>query len=385
MNRTLVLVNIVALLIGVSYGLHGPIVPIFAKNEIGASYGELGLIGMANFFPYMFIPIFVGILLDRYNNGRLLSLGIVINSTSVFLLSIAKSVPEIMVLRAMTGVAHAFFWPPSETIISNSSPPESRVKNIGRFTGFFVSGFMIGPLIGSFLLEGLDISYRTLFEVATFVLASAIMFSLPLSRKDTPKIHTKVSLSAIKQTVRFPEIVMILIFCASSFGMILTIYPAFLNDRSMSATEIEILYFVFGASRVATLASTGWLARRMSMTLVSAVLTISVGLFISFYSHSIIEFASAMLFMGFGFSIIFPLTLEVILRKSASKNSGTIIGAFETTFGIGWASGPLIAGAISEYSGNEVPYMVFFAIGIGVAAIGMMRRKELDPPQNKRV
>ena len=51
MNRVLILVNITGLIIGISYGLHGPILPIFAKNVIGASYSELGLIGLANFSP----------------------------------------------------------------------------------------------------------------------------------------------------------------------------------------------------------------------------------------------------------------------------------------------------------------------------------------------
>ncbi|WP_268541608.1 MFS transporter [Candidatus Nitrosotenuis cloacae] len=378
MNRTLALVNVIGLLIGISYGIHNPIVPIFAKNEIGASYAELGLIGLANFVPYMFIPVLVGMLLGRFNNARLLSLGIVINSAATMLLSVARSVPEIMALRALTGVAHAFFWPPAEAIISNASTPESRVKNIGRFTGFFVSGFMIGPLIGTFLLDGLDVSYRMLFQIATFVMASAIIFSLKASKNHAPMAH-RFDLSAIKEIARFPHVIAILIYCASSFGMILTIYPAFLNDRSMSATHIEALYFVFGAARVATLAMTERLARHTSLVLVASTLCISTGLLISFYSHSIIEFAVAMLFMGFGFSIIFPLTLEIILRKTRRENSGATIGAYETTFGIGWSIGPISAGLISEFSGNAVPYLVFFVIGIGVSALCVMRKKTLDP------
>ena len=51
MNRKLALVYITGLLIGISYGLHGPLLPLFAKNVIGASYAELGLIGFANFIP----------------------------------------------------------------------------------------------------------------------------------------------------------------------------------------------------------------------------------------------------------------------------------------------------------------------------------------------
>ncbi len=379
MNKTLALVNITGLIIGISYGIHNPIVPIFAKNEIGASYAELGLIGLANFVPYMFIPVLVGLLINRFNNGRLLSLGIALNVASVYLLSIAKSVPEIMALRAMTGIAHAFFWPPAESIISNSSEGQSRVKNIGQFTGFFVSGFMIGPLIGTFLLEGLDVTYRNLFEVATFIMAAAIISSIQVAKKNPQIQQAKFSFSGIREMTRFPIIIMILIYCASSFGIILTIYPAFLNDRSMSATEIEILYFVFGASRVITLAMTERLARHSSATLVSSTAAISAGLVLSFFSQNIFEFAGAMLLMGFGFSIIFPLTLEIILRKTPKETSGITIGAYETTFGIGWAAGPITAGLISEFSANSMPYVVFFVIGICVFALSVAKRKVLEP------
>ncbi len=379
MKKTLALVNITGLIIGISYGIHNPIVPIFAKNEIGASYADLGLIGLANFIPYMFIPVLVGLLLGRFNNGRLLSLGVALNVASVYLLSLAKSVPEIMMLRAMTGVAHAFFWPPAESIISNSSDGQSRVKNIGKFTGFFVSGFMIGPLIGTFLLEGLDVSYRMLFEIATFIMAAAMISSIQIAKKNLEKQHTKFSFSGIREMTRFPIIIVILIYCASSFGIILTIYPAFLNDRSMSATEIELLYFVFGASRVVTLALTGRLARHSGVTLIASSAAISAGLFLSFFSHTIFEFAGAMLLMGFGFSIIFPLTLEIILRKTPKESSGVTIGAYETTFGIGWAAGPITAGLMSEFSANSMPYAVFFVIGIGVFALSVAKKKALEP------
>ena len=53
MNKALLLVNITAILIGVSYGMHGPILPVFAKNVIGATYAELGVIGLTNFLPYL--------------------------------------------------------------------------------------------------------------------------------------------------------------------------------------------------------------------------------------------------------------------------------------------------------------------------------------------
>ena len=382
MNRRLVLVYITGLLIGISYGLHGPLLPLFAKNVIGASYAELGIIGFANFIPYIFFPLFVGIFLNRFNNGFLLSIGVIINSASIYLLSIAQSVPEIMGFRIITGVAHAFFWPPCEAIISNVSKGKTRVRNIATFTGFFTTGFMIGPLFGSILIENFDATYRIIFEIAAYVLAAALVSSLVLSKNRTIIKHEKFSFSSLKEIAKFPYVIMLLIYCTASFGIILSIYPAFLNDRAMTIVDVEILFFVFGISRILTLAVAGKLAKHTSLTLIIAIFSISIGLGISFFVETIIEFAIALILLGFGFSIFFPLTLEIILTKTRSAISGTMIGAYETTFGIGWASGPIIAGLISQFFGNDTPYLIFFIIGLGVAILSISKRKLLEPNKN---
>ena len=382
MNKALLLVNITAILIGVSYGMHGPILPVFAKNVIGATYAELGVIGLANFLPYMFIPLFVGLLLNKFNNGYLLSIGVAINSVSVYLLSIAQSVPELMGFRVLTGIAHAFFWPPCEAIISNVSKGKSRVRNIATFTGFFTTGFMIGPLLGTVILDSFDLTYRILFEIAAFVLAAAIISSLVVSKNRIKEKHKNFNFSSLKKIIEFREVIVMLLFCTSSFGMILTIFPAFLNDRDMSAVNIELLFFIFGISRVSTLILAGKLAKKTSVTLITATISISLGLFVAFTSHSIFEFALALLMMGYGFSIFFPLTLEIILSKTRKEMSGTMIGAYETTFGIGWAIGPISAGLISEFFGNDAPYFAFFILGVAVTILAIVKRKVLEPNRN---
>jgi len=385
MKLPIILVYLTALIVGLSYGMHNPIVPIFSKEIIGASYFELGIIGMTNFLPYMFIPLFVGVLLDRFNNGLLLSAGIALNTASVYLLSISQTVPEVALYRALTGVAHAFFWPPCERIISHVEPPERRVKSIARFMGFFVGGLMIGPLIGTFLLEDLDVTYRILFQFSMYAVAIAIVTGLLLSKYGKTTQHSTISLGSIKQITKFPTIVLMLIFCSASFGTFLTIYPAFMNDRSISGTNIELLFFIFGISRLITLAFVGPLGRRTFHSLVATILSISVGMLIVFYSHTFEMFTIAMLIMGFGFTIYFPLTFEIIMRKAQKKFSGGLIGAYEATFGIGWATGPLFAGIISEFFGNDVPYLAFFVLGLIVTAIIIFNKNKLKLQWNQNL
>jgi len=378
MKLPILLVYLTALIVGLSYGMHNPIVPVFSKEVIGASYVELGIIGLANFLPYMFIPLFVGILLDKFNNGLLLSAGIAVNTASVYLLSISQSVPEIAFFRALTGIAHAFFWPPCERIISQVEEPERRVKSIAKFMGFFVGGLMTGPLIGTFLLENFDVTYRILFQYATYTIALAIITGLLLSKYGKTTQHSTISLGSIKHITKFPVIVLMLIFCSTAFGTFLTIYPAFMNDRGISESNIELLFFIFGISRLVTLAFVGPLEKRTFHSLVATIVSIAVGMLVVFYSATFEMFTIAMLIMGFGFTIYFPLTFEIIMRNVQKKFSGGLIGAYEATFGIGWAAGPLFAGIVSQVFGKDAPYLGFFVIGLIVTGIIVLKRNKLQ-------
>ena len=66
---------------------------------------------------------------------------------------------------------------------------------------------------------------------------------LVLSRNRPIVKSEKFSFSSIKEIIKFPHVIMMLIYCTASFGIILSIYPAFLNDRAMTPVNIEILFY----------------------------------------------------------------------------------------------------------------------------------------------
>ena len=376
MNRMVIMLFTTALLLGVSYGMHGPVVPLFAKNEVGATYAELGLIGMANFLPYMVIPIFVGILLDRINNGYLLTLGVLLNTVSLYLTSIATTVEELIVYRAMVGVAHAFVWPPSESILSND--PASRVKYISWYTMFFAIGFMVGPLLGSALLDWAGVDYRMLFQLTAFLMAATMAASAMTRSRTFKKESGGLNLKSFGRIVRFPVVVTLLLFSTAAFGLILTIYPAFLNDRGMDDTAILVLYFLFGITRVGSLLMAGYLSKRPVHSFVASVVIVTAGMGISAVGTTFVEFAVALLLLGFGFSILYPLALEVILLGTKKSSAGRMIGAYEAIFGVGWAVGPTVSGFATQVGGSAAPYWIFFGIGIGASILSVVFRKRLE-------
>ncbi len=153
----------------------------------------------------------------------------------------------------------------------------------------------------------------------------------------------------------------------------------------MSDTDILLLYFAFGVSRVVSLALAGKFSRHTSKTLIAATIAVSLGLGFSVISDSIIIYGVALVLMGFGFSIFFPLTLEIILSKTRKGISGKIIGAYETVFGIGWAIGPTIGGPITQSFGDQAPYIVFCIVGIGVTILAVLSRQKLEPKRIQRI
>jgi DHA1 family multidrug resistance protein-like MFS transporter/DHA1 family quinolone resistance protein-like MFS transporter len=240
---------------------------------------------------------------------------------------------------------------------------------------FFVVGLMIGPLVGSFLLEHFDVSYRIMFQIAAFSIATSIVASLVLS-KNAKSSHTgMISITSAKHLIKFPTVITILLFCSISFGVFLAIIPAFMSERSISESNIELLFFVFGISRLASLFASNYLMKKFLVSILLVVLSISSGMLMLFYSHSMIEFSIAVLMLGFGFSVYFPLTFEIIMRR-AKENAGALIGAYEATFGIGWAFGPLIIGVIANFFGSSIPYLVLCIGGLFVTGFVFFKKKE---------
>jgi MFS family permease len=379
MNHAVMLVAICAATVGISYGMHSPIVPVFAREQLGADYSQVGLIGMMNFLPYMFAPIFVGILLDRLNKSYVLLSGILLNVFTIFMLCAVQSVLETMFYRMLTGVAHALFWPSSEVLISINSGPDRRTKNISVFIAAWILGFMVGPLIGKLVLNMFD--YYVLFQLAAAAMAAAIMpaillrcYGRPTVQKDL-EVHAS-SVRLAKEIATHPMLGAVILYYAITFGIVLAVYPAYMSDRSLTNEDIEMLFFVFGISRFATLLLfVPRISTYLELALALAMSAMAVGMLISFAPTSIVSFVVAITLFGLATSIFYPVSFTLVTRNTPSGQLGSKLGVYNTLFGVGWTAGPITAGFASDIFGLGSPYLAFFiAGGIFAGAIAIFRK-----------
>ena len=378
MNRAVLLVAICAAIVGVSYGMHSPIVPVFARDQLAADYSQVGLIGTVNYLPYMFAPFFVGMLLDRFNKSYMLVSGMLLNVFSIFMLSTVHSVPELMLYRIIAGVAHALFWPSAEVLISTNSSPDRRVKSISTFIAAWILGFMVGPLVGKLVLDAFD--YVMLFQLAAIVMAAGIVPSVLLRRHGWPAVQKDLEVRAgtmqiVREIAVHPTLSSVILYYAITFGVVLAVLPAYMSDASLTSQDIEILFFVFGMSRFTTLMLVPRIAGYGVLALALAVSATAIAMLLSFAFTSMLSFAVAIALVGLATSIFYPITFSLVTRDTPSGQIGAKLGLYNTLFGTGWTAGPMMAGLSSDAFGSGSPYFAFFIAGVILAGSIAIKRR----------
>ncbi|HEX6067162.1 MAG TPA: MFS transporter, partial [Nitrososphaera sp.] len=110
------------------------------------------------------------------------------------------------------------------------------------------------------------------------------------------------------------------------------------------------------------------IARHGRMALALAVIVTAAGMGISFAFSSVVSFAIALMLIGIGTSIFYPVTFNLVTKDAPMEKMGSRLGIYGALFGSGWTAGPLAVGLSSDAFGPSSPYLAFFIIGAILAS-----------------
>jgi predicted MFS family arabinose efflux permease len=284
-----------------------------------------------------------------------------------------------MLFRMLAGVAHALFWPSAEVLISTNSAPDRRVKSISTFIAAWILGFMTGPLIGKLILDVFD--YAMLFQLASVVMAAGVVPSLLLRRYGWPAVQKDLevrvsTLQIVREVAVHPMLSSVILYYAVTFGVVLAVLPAYMNEASLTSQDIEVIFFMFGISRFTTLVFIPRISSRGILALGLAVLATAIAMLLVFVFTSFLSFAVAIALVGLATSIFYPVTFSLVTREVPSGSIGAKLGVYNALFGTGWTVGPIIAGLSSDVFGSGSPYFAFFIAGsILAGSIALVRKR----------
>lgn len=361
-EKLLLFIYVSMFMVTFSVGVYNPLIPLYAKI-LGATYTDLGIIGMVFALPYAVLPVFVGSLTDKFGRRPFYMGGILLSTVTTLLFIFASKVEDIILIRVFNGIAYSFLWPVAEPIIAEITLPHERIRVMGRFNFSWALGFLLSPFFGGFIVENLG--FYTLFITATILGLGASLiafYGLIHKQKDKPKGKSSVlEMFNFKNTgsLNIFSVYLVIVVYSIVVGIIFSIFPVYVNSFGITSFQVGLLFTVFGVARVIVFLSSENISKNFgeknSIILALIIQVTSLTLIASI--KNLMFFIFSMALLGLTVGIISPITLSLASKMARKEKIGVTLGFIESLFGLGMTIGPLIGGIVAENISIETPYI----------------------------
>lgn len=179
------MLGVIAFFVMVGFGVVIPVLPVYVRS-FGVGYVEVGAVVSAFALVRLVASPFCGWLINRGGERTILAIGIGIVAVSSWLVGLAETYPQVLVLRGVGGVGSAMFSISAMTLLLGSTPPRLRGRAMGFYQGGFLIGGMAGPAIGG-LLAVISLQAPFFFYAGTLGIAGLVgLFMLQSTTRDVP-------------------------------------------------------------------------------------------------------------------------------------------------------------------------------------------------------
>jgi MFS family permease len=355
-------------------GVVGIAVPIYAA-EMNASAFLIGVIGSVGGLIYSFTPFISGMFTDRFGRKTFIIISTFLYGLSCMLYALAGNPYMLMLIKALEWFSIATFWPSIEALLADISGSKIE-ENLKKFNLSWVSGLIIGPMIGGLLISVIGVEAPFIMSsAASLTLAILAIIMLSESLKDGAgrmREESKISESDVSATGAVTSIILF----SFIVGIILNLFPAQAKSLEIPAYEIGLIMLINGVFRLIAFLEAYRIETAIgeSITFLLGSLILALASALASVSHTTPMFSISFSALGFGAGILYAASISFILKRwNAARGYGA--GLFESLIGTGYFIGPLIGGFISEYAQNA-PYILSLFLSISASVIHALNIKK---------
>ena len=374
-------------------GIIVPLLPLYAEN-LGASGIWLGIIFSGFSIAHALTTPFAGRLSDRVGRKVLLAAGLFAYSVISLGFTWADSVLQLSLVRFLQGISAGFIIPIAQAYIGDISPRAEEGKWMGYFNATFFTGFGVGPLAGGVLTEqfGMNAAFYTMGGLNMLAFLIVILF-LPETHHKRMPVNQRSSYAEIGRSNMVKALFSFRLALAigrGSFATFLPIFAAMFIGLSPSligvllATNILIMSVLqpLGGNIADKVSRRGLVILGSLFNLAYLALIPSTGSFLPLLMVCALG--------GIGGAIAMPAASALVVEEGRKYGMGSTIAVFSMAFGIGMATGPLLAGAIADNINVESVFYFGAIVGLmGIIAFTWFtrhyRNSDLDSRQQKNL
>ena len=340
------------------------------RGEFAASNFSLGMVIAASALMGASWQFPMGVLTDRYGARAFLVIGLAIESLALVFQSYALTVPVMIGIAFVAGIADSVFHPADYTILTAKIRPSwlGRAYAVHTFTGFL--GFALAPTVMTFLLAHGD--WRHALAVVGFAgLATALLlFACGKLLKGTTYPYTKRANGALpdKNMMQFllspPLLTMFIFYIVATLGS--NGLQIFSNSALIDLYHVDLILantalavFLWGTA-IGVLGG-GFIADKTHRLdavaavcyVLAAALLVAIGMSALSYAATV----GAMFFTGFMLGAVMPSRDLMVRTVTPPGSIGKAFGYVSSGFSVGGSIAPLIYGTLLDM---KLPQLVFF-------------------------
>jgi len=159
--------------IALGYGVVAPVLPELARH-FGVSISAATFVITAFAAMRLCAAPPTGLLVQRLGERRIYVSGLVIVAITTAACAFAHTYWQLLVFRALGGIGSTMFFVSALALMIRMSPHDARGRVAGMFSGGFLTGSVVGPVLGS-LTAGLGLSAPFLIYGALLLVAAVVV------------------------------------------------------------------------------------------------------------------------------------------------------------------------------------------------------------------
>jgi len=324
----------------------------------------IGAYGVGNFIA----SLVGGHLADTIGRPKTILLSMFSGAGTMLLLSQAHTLPMIMVLAALTGLAGEFYRPACSALLTDLVPPSQRVTAFAAYRMSFNAGWAFGPATAGFLATK---GFFWLFagDAATSVLFGLVAWlALP---RDTNHQRRESSWTetagVIRHDRKFHRIIVASFFVAFIFMQMSSSFGVYVTHLGFSAATYGTLISMNGALVVFCELPLTTITRRFSTrrVLATGYVLVGLGFALNIFAHTVPALAVCVIIFTLGEMIAMPVSSAYVANLSPPHLRGRYVGAY----GLNWALALIIAPGLGMKLLDYSPLLLWLGCG-ALAVIG---------------
>lgn len=356
-----------------------PFFALFLTQKFGVGLAQAGaLMGIYSITGFVGSMI-GGALTDRFGRRKIILIGLVLSALSSISFGVVNKFEVFYVLAVVVGIPSRMARPAFSAMIADLLPKEQRTEGYGIHRVVFNLAYVIGPVIGGFLIA---YSYLFIFiadAIASLIVAWIFFKIMPETKPQQdavkapePLNETFLGYIKVARDRLFLAFVIGMIFQALAYQRINSTLAVFLHDVHgvpesgygylMSVNALLVVLFQF------------WVTSKVGKTKPMHLMALGnflfvIGLMMYGLVSSYALFMAAIVIITIGEMLVAPVSEAITARFAPEQMRGRYMAFFALTWRLPAAIGPWAAGLVFD---NYNPNWVWYLSGIScLVAIGI--------------